>query len=32
MVGHLGDWPAYNPDVVADANAWALKVTARPYD
>ena len=32
MVGHLGDWPAYNPDVVADASAWAAKVTARPYD
>lgn len=28
--GHLGDWKSFNPDVEADATAWARKITARP--
>lgn len=31
LVGHLGDWKAYNPDVVRDAALWLHKIQHRPY-
>lgn len=29
--GHLGDWKAWNPDVLDDVAAWAKKRKDRPY-
>lgn len=31
LVGHLGDWKAYNPAVRADAETWKKKIDTRPY-
>ena len=31
LLGHLGDFKAFNPNVVADADAWHAKLTGRQY-
>jgi 5-methylcytosine-specific restriction endonuclease McrA len=31
-VGHLGDWKAYNPSVLADAALWLKKRQERTYE
>jgi len=31
LVGHLGDWKAYNPTAREDAAEWIARVESRPY-
>ena len=31
IVGHLGDWRSFNPEVVEDARKWREKILCRPY-
>ena len=31
LFGHCGDFKAWNPNVIEDANTWNIKMKSRPY-